>query len=77
MYLQDLSARVAIRPRNLKSEVEASRTQERFIDHVESVGRGDHPNVPESLDAIEFSEQLTDDPVGHRRTAVEATLRRQ
>src|SRR4051794_11814935 len=58
---------------DLDLHVEPTRPQDRGVDHVLAVGRADHDDVLEPLDAIDLRQQLRDDRVldvgGHTRTA--------
>jgi hypothetical protein len=77
MHREDRRPCRRVRLRHLEAVIEPARSQQRGIQHVRPVGGGNHPDVPQHLDAVELGQELADDAVGDRRAAVEAALRCQ
>ena len=47
-----------------------TRSQQRRVDELGTVGRGEHEDAVAPLDAVEHAEQLVDDAVGHTLSKV-------
>jgi hypothetical protein len=54
MHHQDLFAAANVRQRHHYLAVEAPRTQQRRVEHIGTVGRGDHDHAAGALEAIHF-----------------------
>src|SRR4051794_12660705 len=60
---EDVLRGFRVRALDLDLHVEAAGPQDRRVDHVLAVGRTDHDDVLEPLDAVDLTEQLRDDGV--------------
>ena len=58
MHLEDLLAAAHIGQRHHDLAVEAARTQQRRIEHVRTVRRGDHDHALAALEAVHLDQQL-------------------
>ncbi len=61
---ENLFAGVTVGVRDLDVLFEATRSQERIVDHVPAVSRSQYDQIGVLGDAVEFSEQLGDDALG-------------
>lgn len=61
--LEDAAARADVRRPDVHEAVEAPRAQQRRVDAVGAVCRGDHHDVARGVDAVHLGEQARDDAV--------------
>ena len=70
---EDVAGRLGVRALDLDLDVQPARPQDRRVDHVLAVGRADHDDVLQALDAVDLAQQLRHDRVldvaGHARAA--------
>src|SRR5690606_26396179 len=72
MDLQDADAATQIGARHDDAAIEATRTQQRRIEHVGTVGRGDDDHAIVALEAVHLDEQLVERLLALVVTAAEA-----
>src|SRR5690554_2988712 len=72
VYLEDLLATTDIRQANDHLTVEAARAQQRRVEHVRTVGRGNHVNTVVGFEAVHLHQQLVQGLLALVMTAAQA-----